>query len=76
MKQGISNVRPRVLAVGSVSMQAEEKIGATLTGNVQNPQGSPLPDASVSVANLGFSIFLAGEETPPCIPIATQSQNS
>ena len=73
MKQGISKVRPRVLAVGSVSMQVEQKIGKTFTGNVQNSQGSLLPDASVSVTNLGFSTLSAGEENPSCVN-PTQSQ--
>ena len=73
MKQGISNARRRVLAVGSVSVQADQKIGTTFTGNSQNPQGSVLPDTSVSVTNLGFSTLSAGEENPSCVN-PTQSQ--
>ena len=46
-----SIARRRVLLVGSVSVQAEQKIRATFTGNGQNPQGNVIPDASGSVTN-------------------------
>jgi hypothetical protein len=73
LNQGISNVRRRVLPVGSVSVRADKKIGTTFIGNVQNSQGSVLADASVSVTNLGFSMLSGGEENPSCVN-PTQSQ--
>lgn len=74
MKQASSIAARRVLLVGSVSVQAQQKIRATLTGIVQNSQGNVIPDASGSVTSGRVSRHTAADEVPTCITIPTQSQ--